>query len=49
MKIGTMIVKVDMKVAASMFDAIVLCWVGNFGAIVDKVGIIYNLHTMDLG
>ena len=48
-KIGTMIVEVDTKVAASMFDAMVVCWVGNFGAIFDKVGIVDNLHTMDLG
>ena len=48
-KIGVMIVELDTKVVASMFDVVVVCWVGNFGAIVDKVGVVDNLHIMDLG
>ena len=48
-KVDTMIEEVDMKVVASMFDSMAEYWVGNFGAIVDKVGIVDNLNTMDLG
>lgn len=48
-EVDTKVVEVDMKVVASMYDAMVVYYAKMFEAIVDKVEVVANLHTMDLG
>ena len=51
-KVAYKVVEVDRRFVvhmASMPDAMVVYFVENFGTAANKVGVVSNLHTMDLG
>ena len=51
-RVAYKVVEVDRRFVvhmASMMDAMVVYSMGNFGATANKVGVVSNLHTMDLG